>query len=108
MVTPTAARKPYEEMRPALSAKGLTEHRENVKSEDVKPRERPAPRVSILANAAETRVATARILREAMSREEPRARSKIERLKILVNEKTIRFQYRSMCRETDQECKNSG
>lgn len=100
---PTAARKPYEEMRPALGTKRIVECREDVRSEDVKPECEPASRVSIPANAAETRVATAKILRQAMLQEEPRALSRVERLKSLVDEKRIRFQYRSLRRVADQE-----
>ncbi|XP_077258007.1 uncharacterized protein LOC143895074 [Temnothorax americanus] len=87
-MTPTASRKLYEEMRPASNTKGIAEYRENVigPSVDVEPREKSTSRrVSIPINAH--RVATAKILRQATSREEPRIHSRIEQLKILVNEK---------------------
>ncbi|XP_071566915.1 uncharacterized protein, partial [Temnothorax nylanderi] len=103
MVTPTASRKLYEEMRPASNTKGIAEYRENLirPSVDVKPYEKSTSRrVSIPINA---HVATAKILRQAMSREEPRIHSRIEQLKILVNEKITKSQ-----RATRREYNRSG
>lgn len=92
MVIPTASRKPYEEMRPASNIKGIIDRREKIKLEDVKPYEKSTSR-QISRNEAEARVATAKILRQAMSREEPRMHSRIEQLKILINEKMTEPQH---------------
>lgn len=111
MGTRTASRKLYEEMRPASNSKGITnpkgiinpkgntEHRENVRLEDVKSHEKSTSRVSVPINQAETHVATTKILRQAMSKENPRKHSRIEQLKILMNEKMIKSQHHSMYRE---------
>lgn len=105
MVTHTKSRKPYEEMKPASNTKGITEHRENVRTEDIKPYEKSTSRrVSISINTTKARDATAKILRQAMAREEPQMHSRIEHLKILVNKKMTKFQRAS---QIDSVHKNS-
>jgi len=86
MVTPS--RKLYEEMRPTSNTRGTE------RTKDVKPYEK----------STSCHVATAKILRQAMSQEEPRMHSRTERLKILVNEKMAKPQRMP---RIDPECKNS-
>lgn len=75
MVTPTISRKLYEEMRPASNTRGIAERTKDINEK-----------------STTCHVATAKILRQAMSQEEPRMHSRIEQLKILVNEKMAKSQ----------------
>lgn len=105
MVTPTASRRPYEEMKPTSNIKRIIEHQENIKSEDIKLYEKSAyRRVLIPVNEAEARDATAKILRQAMVQEELRMHSRIKQLKMLVDEKMTKCQYAS---RINPEHKNS-
>jgi len=84
-LTFTAPRKPYEELKLVSNIKRIIEHQKNVRSENIKLYEKS--QVSIPISSVETRDVTAKVLRQAMIQEEPRMHSRIEQLKLLVNEK---------------------
>ncbi|XP_011643382.1 uncharacterized protein LOC105431106 [Pogonomyrmex barbatus] len=92
IVTSTASRKPYEEMKPPSNIKKVI----NIKLNGIKPYEKP---ISIIEACDDT----TKVLRQAMMQEEPPMYSRIERLKILINEKITKSESAS---ETDSKRKN--
>ncbi|RLU20013.1 hypothetical protein DMN91_006619 [Ooceraea biroi] len=93
-------RKPYDEMKPP-SEKITKYYRNNVRSENIKSCEEPTHGISIQMSVAATRDSTIKILRQAMEKEDVQARSRIEQLKLLVNDKMFKSRRASSLSRTN-------
>ncbi|KYM93236.1 hypothetical protein ALC53_00172 [Atta colombica] len=107
MVTPTTPRKPYEEMKPCSNSlintkRTINQYQKNIRSKNTKsypPINEKCQMTIPISDSAELCDITAKILRQAMTQEEPRIHSRIKQLEILIKE--------SHMNHKDLECKNS-